>query len=194
MRPRASRLCAPSVRMLCRRSASLIMITRRSRDIATSILRKLSAAASWRSRNFSLSSLVTPSTSSATASPNSAASASRVSGVSSLGACRGGGVSASPAPPGPAPARAELAQHLGHRHRVGDIGLTRLARLPSVRGGSDFPGTAQQRQLFRRQVMGGAFKLEDVVGYGGSGGCGDLGSGAWVHARSLFQRDVYGKS
>lgn len=90
--------------------------------------------------------------------------------------------------------QAELGQHLGHRHRVGDIGLTRLARLPSVRGGSDFPGTAQQRQLFRRQVMGGAFKLEDVVGYGGSGGCGDLGSGAWVHARSLFQRDVYGKS
>ncbi len=90
--------------------------------------------------------------------------------------------------------QAQLGQHLGHGHRMGDIGLARLARLPSVRGGSDFPGTAQQRQLLRRQVMGGAFKLEDVVGYGGSGGCGDLGSGAWVHARSLFQRDVYGKS
>lgn len=62
MRLRASLLCAPSVRMLCRRSASLIMITRKSRDIASSILRKLSAAASWRSRNLSLSSLVTPST------------------------------------------------------------------------------------------------------------------------------------
>ena len=69
--------CAPSVRMLCRRSASLIRITRRSRAIASSILRKLSAAASWRSRNCSLSSLVTPSTSSATVSPNSPASASR---------------------------------------------------------------------------------------------------------------------
>ncbi len=90
--------------------------------------------------------------------------------------------------------QAQLSQHLGHGHRMGDIGLARLARLPGVRGGSDFPGAAQQRQLFRRQVMGGAFKLEDVVGYGGSGGCGDLGSGAWVHARSLFQRDVYGKS
>ena len=46
--------CAPSVRMLCRRSASLIRMTRRSRDIASSILRKLSAAASWRSREVQL--------------------------------------------------------------------------------------------------------------------------------------------
>ncbi|KAG1275311.1 hypothetical protein G6F64_014925 [Rhizopus arrhizus] len=99
MRPRASRLCAPSVRMLCRRSASLIMITRRSRDIASSILRKLSAAASWRSRNFSLSSLVTPSTSSATASPNSEASSSRVSGVSSMVSCRIAAISASTSRP-----------------------------------------------------------------------------------------------
>ena len=43
-----------SVRMLCRRSASLIRITRRSRDIASSILRKLSAAASWRSAELQL--------------------------------------------------------------------------------------------------------------------------------------------
>ncbi|MNT11561.1 hypothetical protein D3C72_1464510 [compost metagenome] len=89
--------------------------------------------------------------------------------------------------------QAELGQHLGHGHRMGDVGLTRLARLPSVRGGTDFPRTAQQRQLLGRQVVGGAFELEDVIGYGGSGDCGDLGSGAWVHGQSLCQRDVYGK-
>src|SRR3546814_487931 len=88
MRSRASGDCAPRVRMLCRRSASLIRITRRSRSIASSILRKLSAAASWRSWNLSLSSLVTPSTSSATVSPNSEASWARSSGVSSMVSCR----------------------------------------------------------------------------------------------------------
>jgi hypothetical protein len=57
---------APSVRMLCSRSASLIRITRTSRAIASSILRKFSACACSRRRNCSLSSLDTPSTSSAT--------------------------------------------------------------------------------------------------------------------------------
>ena len=88
MRRRASADCAPSVRMLCRRSASLIRMTRRSRDIASSILRKLSAAASWRSAKRSLSSLVTPSTSSATVSPNCVARSWRESGVSSMVSCR----------------------------------------------------------------------------------------------------------
>ena len=88
MRSRAAVDCAPSVRMLCRRSASLIRMTRRSRAIASIILRKLSAAASWRLLNCSLSSLVTPSTSSATCSPNSSASSARVSGVSSMVSCR----------------------------------------------------------------------------------------------------------
>ena len=53
-----------------RRSASLMKITRRSRDIASMSLRKLSASASTRVRNFILSSLVTPSTSSAISGPN----------------------------------------------------------------------------------------------------------------------------
>src|SRR6185312_595563 len=88
MRRREGGSFAPSVRMLCRRSASLIRITRRSRAIASSILRKLSASASWRLPKRILSSLVTPSTSSATVSPNSPASALRLSAVSSRVSCR----------------------------------------------------------------------------------------------------------
>ena len=54
-----------SVRMLCSRSASLIISTRRSRAMATSILRKFSAWRSSREEKASLPILVTPSTSSA---------------------------------------------------------------------------------------------------------------------------------
>ena len=57
--------------MLCSRSASLIISTRRSRAIATSILRKFSACRSSREEKVSLPSLVTPSTSSAISLPNS---------------------------------------------------------------------------------------------------------------------------
>ena len=55
--------------MLCRRSASLISMTRTSRAIASSILRKFSACACSVDENCSLSSLDTPSTSSATVVP-----------------------------------------------------------------------------------------------------------------------------
>ena len=54
-----------SVRMLCSRSASLIISTRRSRAMATSILRKFSAWRSSREEKASLPILVTPSTRSA---------------------------------------------------------------------------------------------------------------------------------
>src|SRR5438046_2705358 len=57
--------------MLCRRSASLIISTRRSRAMATSILRKFSAWRSSREENASLPIFVTPSTSSAISAPNS---------------------------------------------------------------------------------------------------------------------------
>ena len=60
-----------SVRMLCRRSASLIMSTRMSRAMATSILRKFSAWRSSREEKASLPILVTPSTRSAISAPNS---------------------------------------------------------------------------------------------------------------------------
>src|SRR5712692_4728111 len=71
--------------MLCRRSASLMTRTLMSRDIATTILRTVSACAA--SPYLTLSSLVTPSTSSAISSPNSRCSSARVYGVSSMVSC-----------------------------------------------------------------------------------------------------------
>ncbi|CCB77998.1 exported protein of unknown function [Streptantibioticus cattleyicolor NRRL 8057 = DSM 46488] len=69
------------VRMLCRRSASLMTSTRGSLAMATTILRTVSACAA--SPNLTLSSLVTPSTSRATCSPKSRRSASSPYSVSS---------------------------------------------------------------------------------------------------------------
>ena len=71
--------------MLCSRSASLMTSTRMSRDIATIILRIVSACAE--SPYLTLSSLVTPSTSWATSSPKSARTCSRVYDVSSTVSC-----------------------------------------------------------------------------------------------------------
>ena len=64
----------PQVRALCSRSASLMTRTRMSLDIATIILRTVSACAE--SPYFTLSSFVTPSTSIAISSPKSAHSRS----------------------------------------------------------------------------------------------------------------------
>ena len=74
--------------MLCVRSASLTMITRMSRTIASSILRKLSACASLRLLNWIWSSLVTPSTISATSLPNFCSTSAIEEGVSSTTSCR----------------------------------------------------------------------------------------------------------
>ena len=77
----------PRVRMLCRRSASLTMITRISLTMASSILRKLSACRSSAEKKSSLLSLVTPSTQRATSSPNSLRTSSTVTLVSSTTSC-----------------------------------------------------------------------------------------------------------
>src|SRR2546427_3395210 len=73
--------------MLCRRSASLIMSTRRSRAIATSIFRKFSACRSSREENASLPIFVTPSTRSAISRPNSRSRSALVAAVSSRTSC-----------------------------------------------------------------------------------------------------------
>lgn len=86
MRRRFSGGTKSSVRMLCVRSASFTRITRTSRAIASSILRKLSGACS-RLWNSSLSSLVSPSTSSATLGPNFSASSLLVMPWSSITSC-----------------------------------------------------------------------------------------------------------
>ncbi len=69
--------------MLCSRSASLMRMTRTSRAMASSILRKFSAWASALLSNWILSSLVTPSTRAATGLPKASATLSEVTPVSS---------------------------------------------------------------------------------------------------------------
>jgi hypothetical protein len=73
--------------MLCRRSASLIRITRTSFAIASSILRKFSACASSRVVNSIWSSFETPSTMSATGLPNEDSISALVTVVSSVTSC-----------------------------------------------------------------------------------------------------------
>lgn len=87
MRRRRAADMVPRVRMLCRRSASFTMMTRRSLTIARTILRTFCAWASARDLQSSWVSLLTPSTSSATSSPNSWRSCSLVTGVSSMTSC-----------------------------------------------------------------------------------------------------------
>ncbi len=73
--------------MLCRRSASLTRITRISRAMAMAIFWKFSAWASALVSKFIWVSLLTPSTSSETVSPNCAVSASLAMPVSSITSC-----------------------------------------------------------------------------------------------------------
>ena len=87
MRLRFSSLIASRVRILCKRSASLIMITRTSLTIASIILRKFSACASSLDSNSRWVNLLTPSTNSATSSPNSLLRCSFAVSVSSITSC-----------------------------------------------------------------------------------------------------------
>ncbi len=82
--------------MLCSRSASLMRITRTSRAIASSILRKFSACASAADWNSILSSFETPSTSSATGLPKVSEISSFVTLVSSVTSCRSAAISVWP--------------------------------------------------------------------------------------------------
>ena len=84
MRARLFCAIASIVRMLCRRSQSLMRMTRTSRDIASSILRKDSAWPSSRVENCSLSSLVSPSTRSAVGAPKRSISSGLVTPQSSI--------------------------------------------------------------------------------------------------------------
>jgi hypothetical protein len=76
------------VRMLWRRSASLISRIRMSLDIAISILRKFSACRSRAEVNSIRAILVSPSTRNATCSPKRRRISSAVVRVSSMASCR----------------------------------------------------------------------------------------------------------
>ena len=121
------------------------MMTRMSRTIASSILRKLSACASWRFLNWIWSSLLTPSTSSATTCPNidaiSAFAVGRVLDdvVQDRRHQRVG-------------IELQVRQDVGHRDRMGDVGLARDALLALVALGAEFVGLADPLDLRGRQV------------------------------------------
>ena len=88
----ATRCCfsygtAAIVRMLCSRSASLIIKTRKSRAIATSILRIVAACCASFESNCKRSSFVTPSTIVATSTPKLDSTSSSVISVSSTASC-----------------------------------------------------------------------------------------------------------
>ena len=74
---------ASPVRILCSRSHSLMIMTRTSWLMASSILRRFSACCSSMLENWILVSLVTPSTSRATSAPKADLTSSMVMGVSS---------------------------------------------------------------------------------------------------------------
>ena len=110
------------VRMLCSRSASLMTRTRQSLAMATSILRTVAACWASLESNWSRSSLVTPSTMAATSGPNWLGHVVEgepgvLHGVVQQGGGDRQGV------------EAQLGHDGGHRHRVGDVGLARLAEL-----------------------------------------------------------------
>ncbi len=78
---------AATVRMLCSRSDSLMISTRRSLAMATSILRTVAACWASFESNLRRSSLVTPSTMAATSGPNRSVRSARVTPVSSTASC-----------------------------------------------------------------------------------------------------------
>ena len=126
------------VRMLCRRSATLITSTRGSRAIAMIILRMVSPSAAVPSTT--LSSLVTPSTRCATSSPKSCGQLfERVAGVLDgvVQQCRheGGGV------------HTQLGQNARDGQRMGDVRVAGLARLARMAFFGDVVGTLEQRQV-----------------------------------------------
>ena len=146
IRLRCAGAIASSVRMLCSRSASLIRMTRTSRAIASSILRKLSACTSSRDVNSIWSSLDTPSTMSATGLPNVVSSSFLVTEVSSITSCsKRGGEALRVEPP--------LRQDAGDRQRMRDVRLARLAELAAVRRFRELERARDERDVRLGQVM-----------------------------------------
>ena len=180
------------VRMLCSRSASLMRMTRTSRAIASSILRKLSAWPSSRVLKCSLSSLVRPSTSSAVGAPKlldqlglgDAAVLDRVvhqRGHDGLGV------------------ELPVGAQAGHRHRVGDVGLAAGAELAQVGLVGELVGLAHLLEVGLGQVAqlvgqrGEGRDLGGLVGAGAGSGvrcspCSAAGSSSAARDRMPMAR------
>ena len=129
---------AAIVRMLCSRSASLMIRTRRSFAIATSILRIVAACCSSFESNWIRSSLVTPSTIDGDLGAELALDVvERDRGVLDRVVEEGGGHGDVVEP--------ELGDDAGHRERVVDVALAGLAELLGVGTGRDLVGPRDGR-------------------------------------------------
>ena len=133
--------------MLCNRSASLISRTRQSSAMATSILRMVAACWASLELNWRRSSLVTPSTTRATPSPNVCSIVSSVSPgvlhrIVQERRRHGLGV------------EAQLGDDRRHGHRVRDVGLAGAPELTLVRRGGRPPGLDDQCRVVLGPVHG----------------------------------------
>src|ERR1043165_9428927 len=158
---------APSVRMLCSRSASLIRMMRTSRAIASSILRKFSAWATSADWNSILSSLETPSTSSATGLPKVSEISSLVTEVSSVTSCSSAAISVWPSRCQSARISATASGcemygspdwrgggggARGGRERRRDVRVARLAGLAGVGGFREAVRLGKPRHVLRLEI------------------------------------------
>ena len=142
--------------MLCSRSASLTITTRMSRAMARNILRRFSAWVSSRLRKSSWVSLVTPSTSNATSSPNWARNVIQrdfgiFNAVVEQAGADGAGV------------HADFSQQQGGAERMLGKGLAGLAHLAGMGARGEGIGLAHavKLSLARRRLLAG------IGGYGG---------------------------
>ncbi len=136
---------APIVRMLCRRSASLMTSTRQSLAIATSILRIVAACCASLESKRSRSSLVTPSTSSPTSGPNCSSIRSSVDRGVLDRVMEEGGRHAHRV-------EAEAGDDRGDGDRVGDVVLPRHPQLALVRLRGQLVGSAHDPHVLARAV------------------------------------------
>src|SRR5215472_16847316 len=132
------------VRMLCRRSASLMSTTRMSSIMARTILRTFSACASSEEANSIRLILVTPSTMCATCSPNWVLMSSTVPFVSSTTVQQAGGDGRG--------VELHLGQDGGHLQRVRQKRLAGFARAAFVMFEREVVGLFDEREVVLRAV------------------------------------------
>ena len=147
MRARFFGCITSSVRMLCRRSASLIRITRTSRAIASSILRKFSACACF--LGLELDAVELGNAVHELGHMLAELVADLVLGDGSVlhhvVQQRGGQRLAVEVP---------LGEDLGHRDRVGDIGIAGLAELALVGGFAELVRALELNNVLRLEIAG----------------------------------------
>ena len=157
MRSLRSAVCPLIVRMLWRRSPSLMSTTRTSSAMATSILRMFSAWCASALLTWILPSLVTPSTSFATWSPNSAAHllASHLGVLDRVVQERGHErLRVEP----------QVGEDAGHGEGMLDVRLARQPGLPGMRAIGDLEGTVDGGPILRREVVDTSHELGDRHG------------------------------